>query len=84
MPLDTATVTNPRAATEAALCPAQTRLMQAQECDRIGYLRDSFVEDAADLLRAAGHGELADRLGDDPWGDETVAVLAEVTKARMR
>lgn len=65
-----------------ALRMAEIRLMQAEDIDRIGYLRDSFTQDAAAYLRAAGRSDLAERLDDDPWGDEAVSALAEVTRAR--
>ena len=71
--------------TRAALLDlAETRLMQAEQVDRLGYLRDSFVQDAAALLRQAGHGELAGRLDEDAWGGDAPAVLAEVVALRER
>ena len=56
-----------------ALRLAEVRLMQSEAC-RIGYLRDAFVRDAADLLRRAGRADLADRLEDDAWGGDTAAM----------
>lgn len=57
-----------------ALRMAEIRLMQSEEC-RIGYIGDAFKNDAADLLRAAGRADLADRLDEDIWGGDTPSVL---------
>jgi hypothetical protein len=65
------------------LTEAETRLMQALDCPRLGYIADSFTQDAADLLRTAGEHNLADRLDDDPWSDDVRAVADEVTKLRV-
>lgn len=37
-----------------------------------------YCDQAIPLLRAAGLGELADRIEDDPWGTSLSEVLSEV------
>jgi hypothetical protein len=62
---------------------AEIRLMQAEEC-RVGYIGDAFKSDAADLLRKAGRGDLADRLDEDAWGGDTPAVLDAIREAQAK
>lgn len=67
-----------------ALAAAADCLERALRHERWGCSAQDYAAQAVPFLRAAGRGDLADRLEDDAWGGDTGAVLAEVTKARMR
>jgi len=46
--------------------------------ERWGCSAQDFADQAIPLLRAAGLDELADRLEDDPWGDDTALLLSQL------
>lgn len=69
----------PRA--DTAIEEAADLLERSLRHERWGVSAQDYAAQAVPLLRAAGRGDLADRLEDDPWGGEVEAVLAEVTDA---
>ena len=77
-----------RPATEAAmdraeaLAAAANMLERALRHERWGCSAQDYAAQAVPLLRAAGRGDLADRLDEDAWGADLSGVLAEVTKDR--
>ena len=64
-----------------ALAAAVGMLERAVRHERWGCSAQDYQWQAIPLLRAAGRGDLADRLDDDAWGADLPDVLAEVTDA---
>lgn len=62
------------------LARAVDRLERAERHDRWGAPASDYADQAALLLRQAGLHALAERLEDDPWGSDTVGVLAELMR----
>jgi hypothetical protein len=56
------------------------RLERALRHGRWGCSASDYCDQAIPLLRAAGLGELADRLEEDAWGGDTALVLAELQR----
>ena len=57
---------------------AERLLERALRHDRWGCSAQDYADQAIPLLRAAGQHELADRLEDDPWGDDTALILSQL------
>jgi hypothetical protein len=52
--------------------------------ERWGCSAQDYAAQAVPLLRAAGRGELADRLEEDAWGSDTASVLVACYRALER
>jgi hypothetical protein len=59
----------------AAIDKLERALRHRWDCSASDY-----ADQAIPLLRAAGLGELADRLEDDPWGGDTELILSELQR----